>query len=304
MAGVSQHTVSRFYLKQFTATNGDRILWQYDKETQRLARKSPASATAEDHFYSVQRADGTWDDSIDDALQVGETRAAPAVRKLAAGNEIPLGERDVVGAFIGLMLLRVQGLSEHADAVRGGLLTVEETVRYVERNRAQFVGRSSDAKVDEFLSEVKSRGYGVTVPRNFHLEGLLQRAARFAHDIKIMHWTVYFAARGSFFVTSDNPAFVRRPEFPMDPYLVGIERDDLGAELGFPLSRSSFLIASWNSGTGFSIEKASKTRTHELNRRTLLSANRHIFSPEKSEAIFDLVREHAGFRLKYPTLPS
>jgi hypothetical protein len=296
-----QHTVSRFYLKRFAQERGDKVLWQFGKDGTGPTRVSPRAATAEEHFYSIPRPDGTWDASIEEALEKVEAKAAPALLRLERDESANLDDREIIAYFIGLLLFRVSAVANHAKEEDARLHTVEGAIRFIDNERSLLEQIYSKEEVDNYVQEIRDRGIGLTAVPKHHLRVLAYSPLKAAKTICLMEWEVCRACEGQFFITSDNPAFPRRPHRLFDPGIVGIQRDDLGVELGFPLSREAYLLATWkplaaHTGT------VSRLRVRELNRRTVLSAANYVFSPQPSEEIAALVAEHAAFQVKHPSV--
>ena len=76
---------------------------------------------------------------------------------------------------------------------------------------------------------------------------------------------------------------------------------DHGVELGFPLTRDAYMIASWNSLRTASQEDHADF-VCDMNFRTVLSASECVCSPEPSNEISTLVVKHAGFRVQYASV--
>jgi hypothetical protein len=302
MRDQQQHTVSRFYLKQFTPETGDKILWQYGRDGTGPTRVSPRHATAEIHFYSVQQADGAWDNSLEKALAEVEQKTAPAIKRLTSGDTLFRGDRETIAYFIGLLLFRVSAIAEHANAENARLQTVDGAIQFLRGDRKYLERLFSKAEVYAFEQEIRDRGIGVTPIAKHHLLMLATSAPKAARTIFEMQWNVCRTCTGSYFITSDRPAFTRRPHRLLDPYPVGFQRDDLGAELGFPLSRDAYLLATWKPLPRSHTGTINRQRVRELNRRTVLSATKYVFAPEPSREISALIAEHRGFRVGYPSL--
>src|SRR5687767_3718539 len=101
---MNQHTVPKFYLRQFTSPDGDKVLWQYSKsQPEKPARKSPRTVAAESFFYSRQLEDGSWDHSLEDSLNKVETVTAPAYMRLIQKKPLKRADRQLLAQFIGLM---------------------------------------------------------------------------------------------------------------------------------------------------------------------------------------------------------
>ncbi len=175
MGKVRQHSVPRFYLRQFTPVSSQQVLWEYSKERERPKRRSPKSAAVRSHLYSLRRTDGSWDESVEDQLQRVESAAAGPLKNLASGATLAAGDRETVAFFIGLMFLRVLGYREHAAKQAKRMRSVEATLKFLEE-------RSIAAKilphelVEAYKQEVVRRGYGVELPCDYHLVRFFRRA--------------------------------------------------------------------------------------------------------------------------------
>jgi hypothetical protein len=77
----------------------------------------------------------------------------------------------------------------------------------------------------------------------------------------------------------------------------------LGVELGFPLSRRSFLVAKWGRDRDLQYFRATKSRVRELNTRTVLSAHRHIFAAHRTPELMRLIETTKDFAVAYPSFP-
>jgi hypothetical protein len=307
----NQHTVSKFLLRQFTPDVGEKVLWQFSKtDCGRPLRKSPEKAASESYFYSVQRDDGTWDHSIEDALGDAENNAAPALRRLIEADHAVRDDRLTISNFIGLRYLRSKAMRDHAVEQAQKIKDPEATIQYIERDFDHYAQRYGAAAVRAFMAKVKERGEGVTMPKNVHLVGLFERGEKWGAEINKMSWTVWKAKPPNLFVISDNPAFCRRADDLFTPGIVGLRRRDLNAELGFPLSSRAFLIAKPARGQAFKsggrtrgdckTEICDTARARNLNVRTVLSAHEHVFSPDNNSEIGNMVLAHRDFHLKHP----
>jgi Protein of unknown function (DUF4238) len=299
-----QHTVSRFYLRQFTPPTGQRVLWQYSKiDPANPVTKSPRAATTENYFYSVQRTDGTWGHTLEDYFGKVEDLAAPIVSRLIRGESLSLDDRFVLAFFMAVQIDRTTAVRQHADVQRQKIGTVEGTLRFIENNRDFLLSKLDGAEIERNIQEFKERDYGVPMAGAFYLPYLLQGAHRIAQLIASMAWSICRPKAPYFFVTSDNPVYTRSASWVDSPGIVGIKRRDLSVELGFPLSSDRYLLARWVGKQGATVrDTIAQGRVRELNRRTVICAHEYIFCREKSGDIHSLVHRYRGFRLVHPEM--
>ena len=171
----------------------------------------------------------------------------------------------------------------------------------IDAERATLLKRFSAQDLEEHKNRIRDRKYGVPVAPNCLLIDFPARVKHAAALIADMAWTVELATGGCFFVTSDNPAFVRNPKRLTDERIHAVT--DEGSELGFPLSRDAFLVCRRPDRTPFAKGRASASRVRHLNEcGTVLSSHEFVFSPERSEDVASIVAEYSGFRLKLPEL--
>lgn len=301
----NQHTASKFYLRLCMPDVGQKVLQRYDRTDRTWQVKSPSAATVEDFFYSTRNNDGTWNHKVEQDLGDLERRVAPIFKQLVDGHTLDRSDRGYVAYFIAVQIFRVQYIREFVAAENRKFATVDGAIAFLDQGRQVLRRDLNKKQLDELSQQVRERGEGFNVSDKFYTGDILQRAKKHGHTIGDMTWTVCHAPSRSFFITSDNPAFVRSPSRLRAPSIMGLARSDLGVELGFPLSKHSFLVASWKRLPRTHQGSVSRERTHELNRRTVLSATRYIYAPERSDDVERLIQESAGFSLKPPEfLPS
>lgn len=304
MSKVKQHTVPKFYLKQFVPDGEDHVLYRYGLDGANAERVSCRKATTEDHFYSLSREDGTWDTTLEDSLGKIETKVAPMLKRLLDGRTPTVDDRVGIAFFIALMLYRVTAMRDRAQFEASRILDPDVTLKYLATNRERLIREYSVEEVEEYERRVRENGRGIDLPRNFHFIDLDRRLQPVAVGIARMSWTIESVKGGQFFITSDNPAYVRRRGHPRDPGPVGFGRGDLHAEMYFPLSHRSLLVAR-HVGDATSVRRSqvSPTRVLQLNKLTVLMAHTDVFSPYRSELVEDLVEECGAFQVEYPQLP-
>jgi Protein of unknown function (DUF4238) len=296
----NQHTVPEFHLRHFLPDAGQQVLWQYSKShPARPRRVSPRDASAESYFYSTQRKDGTWDHTLEKARGVAETVTAPAMNRLIQNQPPKRGDRQLIAQYIGLMFVRTRGPRDNAASYMAELQSPQFAVDLLEQHWDLFCAEFGEAEVGKFYSDAKEKGAGLTMQKNFQIVKPFERADFWGGEIIRMSWAVWEAPASSFFVISDNPAFARDPRKLKAEGILGIGRDDLNVELGFPLSSRSFLIAKWGDGPILERRSCTRMRVLALNTRTVLSALDEVYSPQKDWQIEALVKEHKDYRVQY-----
>lgn len=295
----NQHTVPEFHLRHFLPDAGQQVLWQYTKSSPGRARQvSPRKASAESYFYSAKRPDGTWDVRLEKALGVVERETAPALNRLIVNERANRTDRQLIAQYIGLMFMRTKLPRDNANAYVAELESPRFAAELVQQHGDSLSAVFGEAGVKQLYVDA-TKGAGLVMPKNFHLDDIFERADRWGSKIFQMQWTIWKAPKSSFFVMSDNPAFARDPCKLKAPGILGLERADLNVEIGFPLSSRLFLIAKWASGPRLQHRSCTRNRVLALNTRTVLSAANEVYSPQRDEQIESLVNEYKDFRVQF-----
>jgi hypothetical protein len=119
-----QHFLARFYLRNFAEPMFSDNLCVYDMRKQRWEKRSPYGVGWFPHLCSMTDMKGNRTDEFDQFLKRHvEDSAAPALKKLATGEELDADERSSVALFIALTAARCPGLlgsvlEEHLDRLR------------------------------------------------------------------------------------------------------------------------------------------------------------------------------------------
>lgn len=297
----SQHTVSKFYLRRFTPLEGDRILWKYPRNGGDPRFVSPKKATTRSHFYSHRNRDGSWNDSVEDILGDVENAAAPVLEKLGRGARISAQERWDVSVFLGTLQIRTEPYCENFRDHNDVLEASDVQLQFVERERRRMVEMTSEADV-QALEERLRNGDTIPMDNRAYAGEMLARGQQIAQRLVQMSWELLRVRDGDFFIASDNPAFVRKRKALYSPGIVGIDRKDLDIEFGLALDSSTYLLARWASDgpSTRSVAKIPALRVQLLNRRTILSADKFVFSPVREESVRELIHSERAFRLEYP----
>jgi len=115
-----------------------------------------------------------------------------------------------------------------------------------------------------------------------------------------MNWTI-FVSGDHRFVTSDNPLFYDDPTHdPSSPYGVGLLSKNI--ILTFPITKELALLATWSKGK-FSYSKSTNKLVREINRRTIKSALKFVFSSEMSKGLNSIVQKHEGSSPRLRLIP-
>lgn len=298
--GQIEHSVSRFYLKGFRNAKTKKVHCYFKSDPLPYSKSTGVDGCAsEEGFYTSFDRLGDTPLSVEKILCKFETAAKPRLDRLVEGGAISSEDRMTVSQFIAMQMERVE-LSR--DRCREVWEECQEHARdpeslrvFVEKRINDYRKHYTPEQIERFLDERDKAGYGVDIP-GFDIRLLFARLGEMAQRIAMMTWIVERAAKGKFFATSDNPAYVRNPGNPYQPGVLGISRSDLGAHLFFPLTSNSLLIGSWGGDPAtLNYKKATRSRVDFVNMMTVLMAGDEVYCREKSSRIANLVSQYSGF---------
>ena len=274
---------------------------RYEKWDGSAEKKSIDKATVKFHSYSFREPDGRWNHDIERILGQVEAQAVPLLPKLASGTLLDQTEKEQPALFIGVLIRRPAALLDHFE---------QEIFRRTSNRDAQLalIESMMPELQQKFSAEEIESAYKAVDEGTFDISFDSAKAAqmrvwinsmpRYAGIIANMHWRVWKADQGLAFLTSDAPAFVRRQAQDADIGVVGVTRSDLSAELTFPISKRSLLIAKHTHCKP--AQKATKMRVQELNALIVRMANKHVFASDYSENLRALVIQNNSFSYPLP----
>ncbi|GAA5507656.1 DUF4238 domain-containing protein [Novipirellula caenicola] len=298
-----QHTVPKMFLSAFACEENENQIFQYSRESLDVFPVAIRKATVQNHAYSIPDHPLVHELFLEDSFMKLESEASLPLLKLRRGERIESlkkVERYRISELFAVQFKRTTAMLQHRDSHASDFARPENTLAYIEKHHADLEKRFGQLEVDKLINRTIETGMGLNVPRQQTLLHAFIGLPRLTDTIFRMNWRIERAPCNQFFVTSDNPVFVRRRGRPRDTHLVGFERDDLGAEVYVALSPSKFLIASWD--TPRTRKSASSSRVFELNRLTVLMANRFVYASRKLPSVMELLVMEQDFRLELPDL--
>lgn len=293
---VRQHTVPKSYLKGFTL-EGDQLV-QYDRDTGKAMTVNIKDASVVKRIYSLQQADGKWNDSIEDYFMRLETDAIPRLDRLAQGHLPTHQDKCIMALHIARQMQRGRFLADFAQREASKFLDHEFTLKILEANQQKFIAKHGKT-FETALEEFKQAKHGFEIDPKTYLRYILPETPAIAAPIADFHWRIE-RARGAYFVTSDNPVCVRRRGEPVNPRVVGLLLPN--AELYFPLNKTTMLIVSQVPSRDWK-RTVRPARVRELNRIIVISAFRFVYAPAVDPEIEALIQEHMQDRIRFEDMP-
>jgi len=298
---VRQHVVPKLLLKGFVSDTNPDVLWQYDKTRDNVVQTSPADAAVVKHFYDVPGADPLYVEKLQGRIESG---AGVALAKLRSRQTLTLIERVDWALFVAYLSVRTPvSVGGQLDTALTGFKYMmqwlasdphkfEVTVR-----RMQDEGRlPPGGDIEEARRQVLVWDIDFKPPRHEFLVGLLEMASGFAKWMASMEWTILMAPRDSYFVCSDNPVYVEDPN--RDPVRTGGAglASSGTVELTCPLAAGVAMLGTWHKGVRLQYLAVRPPIVREVNKRTVLAAQRFVFAPRQDNRIAQLVRKYSDTR--------
>lgn len=305
-AKIKHHFVPAFYLKGFAESVDDRLVWVYSKDSNKIFCNKPENIALEKHYHTFERPDGTKDtNSIEDYLcHVWEGPTAKIIESIKAGN-LPAGDdRRFFASFLGLSFTRspnhranVERIITHLTKTVGQISAENpehfaQTLRKFEHDTGE---KLTDDPVD-LRSFILEGEYNSSMRPERYLKMFVGHGIRIGLVIEKMHWIFVRSTDRFRFLTSDNPFFFYDPSVNNQSFYKGSGLLKEKVEVSFPISQDLTLVAVWSEKMTEGYLQANHELVKVINRRSVLAADRFIYAPEKSSAIFRLVQKYAKNR--------
>ncbi|MGU3541019.1 DUF4238 domain-containing protein [Methylobacterium sp. A54F] len=227
---VGQHFVPRMLLKRFAAPDGR--LWAFDKRRpdRGIWQSTPKDLLKERHLYTVTRADGSRDVTVEQALGYVESAAEPVIERVLqrARAGLPPGfsgeDRIAMLLFLYFQMKRVPDFFRNIPLPPGG---VEEIIRSGIANWERERGPIPQEERDKHLSP---RGM-VALEQGVRMQSLLNVSPRIFGTLEARGFAVGV-------IKQPDRRFVIG-SYPMVRFMARSGRTDLGdpsVELWLPLA--------------------------------------------------------------------
>jgi hypothetical protein len=291
---VDQHFVTRFYLKGFCdpipSPRHGESLWECDLVDGTIRRRSPKRVATERDYYSFVDAAGVANHSIEEMLAALESRGAPVVAKLRAGNLVVTpDERGQFILFVAFLIVRVPSFRNYLEEATGklgeSLLRVsaqhpEYFTRTMRKAMAAAGEEITDAKIEETrqLALDPGKHFKISGTRESSLAHALKVAMKIVQPLLRMDWELLAAPGGEHFISGDTPVTWRNPHVP--EHLGGLGMP--GTELSLPLGPAVCLVAKRKAQTA--VTQVGDDCVRDLNRERVRHADRFVYADSEGAA--------------------
>jgi len=286
----SQHYIPQFYLKQFTDPETPKghqsYLWIYEFESHKWQRRAPKNIASKPDFYTFLDEDGKRRDEIEKDLSTVEAKTASLCRhKIANRQPLEDEERAIMAQFLALMMTRVPRIHNKYDSFLSKIMADKiemykarpEALKALQQRYEKDTGRKLPEDFD--ASYFDPSRYRISVPKKLLLEMMISPIQDLTNIIYRMTWTLLHTAAPAWFITSDSPFSMWNPKSNSSWHGHGLLYQDI--EVCLPLSREISLLATWNEEMQRQIDLP-QGLVAEVNRSSIVSADRFIFSPRKN----------------------
>lgn len=289
------HYIPRFYLKGFIDPNNEPYIWVYEKGSSNIAKATSQNIGVQKNFYSFNMPQTDKDsDTLEDLFAELEGLVAPIFQKVKARENINEQERILFALFLAFTMTRVPNFRKNVETVAAEHIKKIIVVYASNAKRFRSLIEKTVCKDEQISAEVlrefalDANRWDVKVKPEFSL-AMMGLALDLVPIFNSMKWMFLIATDDYKFVTSDNPLFYFDPTHN-PTFLRGVGLLNKNVELTFPISKDLALLGTWENLEGY--VQINNNRVKAINRRTVVSAKRFVFSSQKSDGFNNLVQKY------------
>lgn len=298
MTSKRHHAVPRFYLTRFAAEDGR--VWLHDIKTQTATRVTPEKAIVEKYLYSPEVGENPKDDTFERFLAERiEGPAAPALERLASGEEFSSEDRERIALFIAYQEFRVtrmrDAITKMVTEVGRGIMDL--AIQHPESMKRTFeeMGKPiSDEDLAKMIEGYKTGGIVLEATKTPWLASA-GVPTQIAEMLYRMPWTVLEAPAGIEFITSDTP-IVKVVTGPNVPQWQGVGWLSPSAESTFALDPTHILAIKPDGKEGRFLVNRSWCK--DVNSRVVSQARRFVVSRSADSYVEQLAKKWAVARAR------
>jgi Protein of unknown function (DUF4238) len=282
-----RHYVPCFILAGFTpsGSQSDKLL-SFDRERTRPEHRTPKAVAFEYGYYAVE-APGEPADRVEKYFSLVETIAAPIIRDIIANRVMPTGT-DYADLMYFLGLTNGRSPSFRDALVRFNEERADLWIRIAASSRENYEaalrGFPADKRKPSFetLRKVAAQEKIIAIanPSVLHVQGaMLGLDYGTINLLGNRKWSLLFAEEGSVqFICSDNPISIRSSQAPFEHFVPpGIAY--LGTDFILPIHCRVALLGRFE-GRAEVFDVGAEV-VAAINLRTMSSARRYVFAPER-----------------------
>jgi Protein of unknown function (DUF4238) len=292
------HYVPRFYLANFSSLEGKKHrLWVYEKG--REPRKStPTLEGCRKDFYAFVE-NGQRNTEVEAWLSKLEAAVAPLIADLAQGKRGPSpNERIRLAVFMGTLFTRTpfgrqMDESLFAPAVTKRIKSLANDPEAFYKLYAEFNAEPSSRELAEQARQEVLSGKSDELEEDepFRLASIIHVGIQYGEVLSEMDWQFIHSPEDQLFITSDNPVICEMGD-PNDPRRVHLRSgpNHPNAAAWLPLTSRVCLLMHRGLVPGVATAPAKAVR--EINKRTMMCADKRIYASELSESLRESFEKH------------
>jgi hypothetical protein len=211
-----QHFVPRFYLRNFSDSNG--LIRVLDVPNKRIGKPRPYQSVGYSKFFYAAKT-GVSDkisQDVEEWLKVFENYIARGLPKIINAidglQHIEDDDRYFLSVFISMLWLRAPGMRDQLNKMHEDLLkqTMKINVpRGIERYLKETGKKWSPEEIEKIMKVVESGNYDVRFNNIDHLRFMVETLGYnkpgFANMFFGMKWKIYLLRSKEIFITTDSP---------------------------------------------------------------------------------------------------
>jgi len=281
------HYIPKFYLEGFTEGSNDEYLWVLDKQQKKQWKAKPENAAHQKDFYRIE-VPGVEPDAVENAFGKFENKAASVVKDIIKKRTVPTGENFIILInFVALMAVRIpsyrsffNGPLEEMNKFALQLMLANPKRFKTIKERMRRDGFEVDEKVSYEIMKrfIERDNYSIKVSQEWHIKNMLDSIDLLIPLLLGRKWSlIIIKDEEDEFICSDSPVTLMWAK-PMPPFW-GPGFGMKYTELTMPLAKQIALLARFEREP--QILLAPKKVIAKLNSRTVMYAERFIYSPRK-----------------------
>lgn len=278
------HFLPKFYLRRFS--DDDKTLIQIEKVTGKYYGVSINDAAAIRDYHHIDHEEITDPNALEKELSRVESIFAGALEKLLVEGFINNENKFNLAELVAMLRVRVPAFKRYIDKSLQEL--VKTTGKIMDRKGAL------PPKPKGYEDILNFDNIDVTISNWKCLELMFMLAADpdLINILAAMRPTVYRAPKDKAFITGDQPVAVyNSAATPESVYGFGLI--DKRTEVTIPLSTKVIVRLDWSKGK-FKERFATLDEVKEYNRRTIIMAEKLLFSSSVDKNILKFIKKHSN----------
>lgn len=274
----------------------------YDKEDNKMFSAKPENIAFEKHYYKIDDETNEADpELIENLFSRIETYGGSAIKKILSKDSLNDKEKSNLFTFIACMFIRGPNYRSNVDGVFEEF--VKQKSKYLASNKSYFNKNVDQILKKKFLGEavpseqirqyILNGEYSININPMVSIYSGLKSILVFGDILFHMNWNFCMATEEWRFLTCDNPVFVFDPTY--DPKgMTGVGFMNKNVEITFPISKDLCAVGGWNLITDYIYVQAKNQMIKNINRRTISSAHRFVYSSSRNEKLLKAVSKYKG----------